>query len=403
MQELLKNIVWLEDDNPVLFAWHQKGRAAFKEFPTKKTEAYKYTPVSEALTPEMLNVKSHVKDDHCDHGAHHLPFDAYEFCFCDGHLHRHFHAGDNIEVLPIDEAVKTNEIGAYFAKIDLAQYPFAALNTAFLKEGLFIRIHKTPQKPIVFLYHNKNGGFKNIRNVIVADKGVKAEWVEVFEGKNEAYFLNIVNEIFVLNEAKLTHHKLQHEGEKAVHIALSDAHVKEGGQYQSYTFEKGGKLVRNETHVMLNQENALARVNAAYHLLGNCHIDTTTNVEHLSENTRSDQMVRGVIDDKGHGVFQGKIHIAPDAQKTEGYQIHKALLLSDEAKVDVKPELEIFADDVKCSHGATSGDLNQDEIFYLESRGIDETSARQVLINAFLQAAFDGVENQDIKKLYPSD
>ena len=223
--------------------------------------------------------------------------------------------------------------------------------------------------------------------------------VEYYQGEQEPYFINVVNEIFVASKASVKHYKFQNEGKKALHVALSHIEVKNSGQYESYTLQKGGRLARNETHVNLKEENAEAFVNAAYCISGETIIDTTTNVEHLVKNTHSNQVVRGVIDQKAHGVFQGKIHIAPNAIQTSGHQVHKALLLSDNAQIDVKPELEIFADDVKCSHGAASGDLNADEMFYLQSRGINEPEARNILVDAFLRKAFEDVPNAEIKKL----
>ena len=138
-------------------------------------------------------------------------------------------------------------------------------------------------------------------------------------------------------------------------------------------------------------------VNAVYLMNGWATIDTTTDIEHLSPNTKSQQLVKGVVGGNAKGVFQGKIHIAPNAVKTEGRQLHKALLLSDDAEIDCKPELEIYADDVKCSHGAASGELDEEQLFYMRSRGIDEDEARQILVEAFLDDVLLKVDSEPVR------
>lgn len=146
-------------------------------------------------------------------------------------------------------------------------------------------------------------------------------------------------------------------------MALNVAEVKAGGEYHAFCLQKGANIARNETRVLLAEEQSRAEVNAAYRMNGWATLDTTTDVEHLSPCTYSEQLVKGVVGGDARGVFQGKINIAPDCVKTEGRQLHKALLLSDTAEIDVKPELEIFADDVKCSHGAASGELDENMLF----------------------------------------
>jgi len=398
MLEFLDNIPLDGSDIPSLVALRQKGKSAFYGLPSKKTEAFKYTPIANALTEEMFfKPDSQCHEEHCHCHESHLGFDAYEFHFCDGHLHEHFHLMDGLEVSTLLDALLEHETSKYLNKTDLTKFPFAALNTAYLEQGLFLRISKKLDKPMAFIYHNKSNGFKNIRNIIVVEKDAKAELVEVFEGQDGVYFTNVVNEIFISKNATLSHYKLQKESKNAVHITLQSVHIKSNGNYESYTLQKGSKLARNETHISLKEEGARALVNGAYLINNSSIIDTTTDIEHLSPQTTSNQLVKGVINQCAHGVFQGKIHIAPNAVQTEGYQLHKVLLLSDDASVDVKPELEIFADDVKCSHGSTSGDINKDELFYLQSRGIPKNDARQILTTAFINEAFEGIRNQDIK------
>ena len=398
MLDLLASILSENTDIPALTSLRQKGKIAFSNISDLKTEAYKYTPVWQKLTKEMFEEVAPCLHENCECHHQYLPFNAYELHYCNGCIHPHFSFMEGLEISTLLTAVTEHEIQKYINKFDLDKFPFAALNTAHLEQGLFIRISKKLDKPLALIYHNTKSGAKYIRNIIVSEADSHAELIEVYEGSDQPYFINIVNEIFIARHAVLKHYKRQNEGNNTAHIAFSNVQIKSGGKYESYTYEQGAQIARNETHVCLKEENAEALVNAAYLLKDSRLTDTTTDIEHISPQTMSQQQVRGVIDDNAQGVFQGKIHIHPNAQQTQGYQLHKALLLSDNAHIDVKPELEIYADDVKCSHGSTSGDLNQDELFYLRSRGIDEHTARQILISAFLDTVFNDISNTDIKE-----
>lgn len=206
-----------------------------------------------------------------------------------------------------------------------------------------------------------------------------------------------MNEMFIGRHARLEHYKYQNEAFKANHVALNVAEVKAGGEYHAFCLQKGANIARNETRVLLAEEQSRAEVNAAYRMNGWATLDTTTDVEHLSPCTYSEQLVKGVVGGDARGVFQGKINIAPDCVKTEGRQLHKALLLSDTAEIDVKPELEIFADDVKCSHGAASGELDENMLFYMQSRGIGREEARAILIAAYLDDVINKIADEDVR------
>ena len=184
---------------------------------------------------------------------------------------------------------------------------------------------------------------------------------------------------------------------KANHVAYNCVEVEKEATYKAFCLQRGANIGRNETRVLLKDKGAKTTVNAAYMMNGWATLDTTTDVEHLSEETYSSQLIKGVVGGEARGVFQGKIHIAPHAVKTQGSQLHKALLLSDTAEIDVKPELEIFADDVKCSHGAASGELDEEQLFYMQSRGINREEAKQILIDAYLDDVISQIENENVK------
>jgi Fe-S cluster assembly protein SufD len=208
--------------------------------------------------------------------------------------------------------------------------------------------------------------------------------------------MNVVNEIYLAENSHLKHYKLQNEAFKAAHISYNAVDVKANASYKSFCLQKGADMARNETYVLLSEEGAHASVDAAYIMNGWATIDTTTDIKHMKPQTTSSQLVKGVVGGQAKGVFQGKIHIAQNAVKTEGYQLHKAMLLSNEAEVDVKPELEIFADDVKCSHGSACGELDKEQLFYMQSRGISEQDAKQLLIDAYLNDVIAKVEDEKI-------
>ena len=253
--------------------------------------------------------------------------------------------------------------------------------------------------PLLLSYHSHGQNlWQNVRNLIVLESGAELTLLEDFFGTDNFYFNNMVNEIYIGTEAILKHYKRVKESSVAVHIALNSVNIRQNGKYTAFCAQGECNLARNETTVLLQQEGAEADTNGAYRLYKNGHSDITTNIKHLAAHTISNQLVKGVLDGASKGVFPGQIPIAPDAQQTEGYQLHRALLLSDEAEVDCKPELEIFADDVKCSHGATSGDLDKEQIFYMQTRGISLENARQILIDAYLNEAFSKVENETIRQ-----
>ena len=236
------------------------------------------------------------------------------------------------------------------------------------------------------------------KKIKIADNVDFSAIAKAAAGASGAELANIVNEVYLASGARFHHYKLQNEAYKADHISLTVAAVERDAQYEGFCLQRGANLSRNETLVKLLSEGASAEVNAAYVMNGWATLDTTTDIEHLSSCTTSHQLVKGVVGGDAKGVFQGKIHIAPNAIKTEGTQLHKALLLTDTAEVDVKPELEIFADDVKCSHGAASGELDEEQLFYMRSRGIGLDEAKQILIDAYLDEVIAKIGNEKIRE-----
>ena len=269
----------------------------------------------------------------------------------------------------------------------------AALNTVFMRDGLVLRIADgaSVETPIHLISIGAPAGDGAIafhmRNLVTAGKASTATLVESHIGGGGAYFSNSVADVVLEEGAALTHAKLQDEGAAAFHVALTRATLAGNAVYDSFVLHRGAELARHEIHAAIEGGGAECRLNGAYLGAGRQHIDNTTVIEHKAAGSTSREVYKGALDGHARGVFQGRITVHRDAQQSNGHQLNKTLLLSRNAEIDSKPELEIFADDVKCSHGATVGELDETALFYMRSRGIDETSARDMLVSAFLTEA----------------
>jgi Fe-S cluster assembly protein SufD len=228
--------------------------------------------------------------------------------------------------------------------------------------------------------------------------GARLTLLEVSLGDG-TYLHNPVLEVQVAEDAVLTHVRLQNESSEAFHLSTLYAEIAERGTYDSFALNVGSRIVRTEVHARLNGAKGATHLNGAQLLGGSQHADFTTVVRHTAPSCTSRQTVKNVLSGRAQGVFQGRIEVAREAQKTDGYQMNQTLLLSPDAEIDTKPELEIFADDVKCSHGATVGELDADQLFYLRSRGVPDAEARSMLVRAFLAEALDAVSREDVRAL----
>ena len=277
--------------------------------------------------------------------------------------------------------------------------PMVALNTMLAEDGAVLTIPNDRDAGIVFLVHaGIDGTSAHPRHMIRLGRGARLTLMELFEGEG-CYVHNPVSEIHVADGAVLTHVRMQTESTAAFHLATIYAAIAEGGTYDSFTLNIGGRITRTEVHTVLDGAGAVAHLNGAQLLTGSQHADFTSVVRHAAPKGTSRQTVKNVLAGQSRGVFQGRIEVARGAQGTDGYQMNRALLLSPDAEIDTKPELEIFADDVKCSHGATVGELDPEQLFYLRSRGIPDSEARAILVRAFLAEALDPVTNDTARGL----
>jgi Fe-S cluster assembly protein SufD len=270
-----------------------------------------------------------------------------------------------------------------------------ALNTMLAEDGAAIEVAAGVDAGSLLLISLGTGAQErpvafHPRHSLRLARGAAFTLVEISIGDG-GYLNNPVFSITVGEDAKLTHLRLQDESAAAFHLSTLYAEVAARGTYDSFSLNLGGRLVRTEVHARLAGERATAHLNAAQLLGGRQHADFTTVVRHDAPATLSRQTVKNVLTGRSRGVFQGKIEVARIAQKTDGYQMNQALLLSPDAEIDSKPQLEIYADDVKCSHGATVGELDAEQLFYLRTRGVPEPEARTMLVRAFLSEALDPI------------
>ena len=281
---------------------------------------------------------------------------------------------------------------------------FTALNTAFMYDGAVIEIAKESdvERPIHLLYVTDATAAKAMmhpRNIVVVGRHARATLIESYVSTSDAmYFVNAVTEVSVGEGATLRHYKMQREGHRAFHVGTIEAHQARDSHYVSFSFATGAELSRTNVYTTLDGEGCGATLNGLYMLDGEQTCDHQTQIIHAQPNCFSRELYKGVLDDRSHGVFNGKVYVHPIAQKTDGKQTNKTLLLSDTAHMDTKPQLEIFADDVKCTHGATVGQIDQTALFYLKSRGIDRALARRLLTYAFAADVLETIEVEAIRE-----
>ena len=303
----------------------------------------------------------------------------------------------------VDPTASTAELAHFAATPDFGPLPrpdrdpMVALNTMLAEDGAILRVPAGSDAGIVRIdSHGIGPNAFHPRHAIHLDAGATLIVLETATGSG-SYLHNAVTEITIGAGAHLTHIRVQDESPDSFHFATIYADVAAGGTYDGFSLILGARIARTEIHARLSGENAVAHMNGVQLLTGNQHADFSSVVRHDAPHGTSRQTVKNVLAGRSRGVFQGRIEVARHAQKTDGYQMNQALLLSPDAEIDSKPELEIFADDVKCSHGATVGELDAEQLFYLRSRGVPEDEARAMLVRAFLTEALDLVTNETIR------
>jgi Fe-S cluster assembly protein SufD len=326
----------------------------------------------------------------------------------------HFVAGEHQSKLPDGLTIVNlaNEIASdsdllkrHFGKLATSESgAFTALNAALARDGAVIRISADTriESPIHLLFISDTGAESSAihtRNLIFAERQSECTIIESYVSVGgESYFTNAVSEIYVAEGARLGHYKLQTESRDAFHVGTTQVHQARNSRYESFSFATGARLSRTNVYTTLAGEAAEAVLNGLYMVDGVQHVDHQTRIEHVAPNCPSHELYKGILDGRSHGVFNGKVYVHPEAQKTDGKQSNNNLLLSDGARVDTKPQLEIFADDVKCTHGATVGRLDEIALFYMRSRGIGTAEAKRLLTYAFAADVLEKIELDELRE-----
>ena len=380
-------------------------------FPLARDEEYKYTPITRTLLKSVEFTADYPTEPAIvpPFSEHLLPgLKGYTLVFWNGRLVYNSHdSTDELLVEPLDQLnpEQQNRLCGYLGKlINSRADAFAALNTAFLNQGCAITIKPgaSTELPLI-IYHLSDGSqgtvYSQSRHLVLAGKNSRATVIEIFKNLSteSESFHNTACEIFLEENARLTLYKIQTDCTES--ILVDNTHIDQRSNSQLFcnTISTTGKMIRNNLSISVNGEYCESHMNGLYLLNQKSHVDNHTLVDHRMANSFSNELYKGIVDDTATGVFNGKIYVQQDAQKTNAFQSNKNILLSDRASVNTKPQLEIWADDVKCSHGATTGQLDPDQVFYLRSRGLDEQQARGLLLYAFATEFLDNISVPELQ------
>ena len=367
-------------------------------FPTPKIESWKFTNLGPLARTAFQDIEA-ITGPELTRAAlepYRLTPDCHLMVFVNGQFRPDLsvldHVPDGTRVVDF-AAANEEDLRALTTPPAVAVDPQARslfeLNTACMSSGAVVHLGRGAildpvQLLFVALPDTEPTAF-HLRNLIRAEAGSSATVLESYIGLGDGiYWTNTVTQIAVDPNAVLRHYKLQAEGSSAFHVAETSVQLDHQAAYRMFAASLGSGLCRNEIDVDLSAADAVARLAGTTLARGAQHLDTTIRIEHSKPRGTSSQEFKAVVDGRAHAVFQGRIRVAPDAQKTDAQQVNRSLLLSSTAAADTKPELEILADDVKCSHGATIGDLDEEALFYLRARGVGEAEARRLLIDAFI-------------------
>ncbi len=399
-------VPWLRERRQTALA-----RFAEQGFPTTRDEEWKYTSVAAI---ERQAFKPAVRASAAPSAAELDPFlladlPAQHLVFMNGHYApgpaaptpSGFVASSLAAVLEREPEGLEPHLGRY-APTD--KYGFAALNTALLADGAYVSVPAGVDAGIVhllFIGAAANGAGPALaqpRNLIVAGAGARVTVIESYVAFGEAlYFTNAITEVIAEADAVIEHYKLGQESAKAFHVGGLYVRQHARSRFRSHNLTLGGLLVRNDLNVQLDAERAECALNGLYVAVGRQHIDNHTCIDHTSPACTSREFYKGVLDGRARAVFSGRVVVHPNAQRSDAHQENKNLLLSPDAEVDTKPQLEIYADDVKCGHGATVGQLDEGALFYLRTRGIDRDTARSVLTYAFASDVLGRIELRAVR------
>jgi Fe-S cluster assembly protein SufD len=411
-----------EDRQSESVSWLRRLRAnamdQFSElgFPSVKNEEWKYTNVAPLAAIDFKPALSQTAAESELEAVELAPFRCLEtaqseLVFLNGILRKDLSSlaavPEDVVAMDLSEAIADERyreiVWRHLAQqADYVADGFTALNTALVSQGAFVYLPKNAamKTPLHLLYiadGAQTAGFPRV--LVVAGENSSATLLESYGSVNDTrYFTNAVVEIVLKDGARLEHYKVQRESIEGFHVATTAVDLGANSSYDTTTINFGAKLSRHDIHVTMDNEGAECWVDGLYLVTADQHTDTHSVIDHRKPHCTSHQLYKGILDGKSRAVFNGKIFVRHDAQKTDAMQTNKNLLLSNEARVDTKPQLEILADDVKCAHGAAVGQIEEDELFYLETRGIHPDLARNLLTYGFAEEVIGKIKIDSIRE-----
>jgi Fe-S cluster assembly protein SufD len=401
---------WLQD-------LRERGASRFSAlgFPTVRDEEWRFTNVAPIATTEFRRADADVSFGEQQLGKLLYADAPHRLVVVNGRfrpelsrtqgLAAGMRAGSLAQSIGSQLDAESEIVQRYLGQLaDLGTRAFDALNTARLDDGAFVylpdgTILEQPLQ-VMFVTTARTGGHPAIhhpRFLLVVGANSQVRIVETYVGTPGVYFANGLTEVFVGENAVVDHYKVQEESRDAFHIGSMHVHALRSASFSSHSFTLGGKIVRNDVVSILDGEGAECTLNGLYLADGDRLVDNHTTIDHAKPHCPSHEIYKGILGGRARAVFNGKIIVRKDAQKTDAKQTNRALLLSDSASINTKPQLEIFADDVKCTHGAAIGQIDEDALFYLQARGLTFSEARDMLIHAFAGEILDRVRIAPLK------
>jgi Fe-S cluster assembly protein SufD len=370
-----------------------------KGFPNKRIEDWKFSDLNQIISSSIESLKFY--NDKIDVLKNQISlidkFEHNKIIFTNGVISKiDIKHEDDAKVLIINDLnlnKNTNETN-----------PLVSLNYALASAhtSIVVKENYSLNKPLI-LYNittkELNSTALNLRINIKLEKSSTLKLVTIFDDQSQNNFINITQNFDIAQDAILKSYKIDHKPNSNIKYFYNNINLEKNSISENFIFSTGSKFIKNEVNCNLNDQYGSAFINGVINLKNSQHHEIKTNINHLAENTKSYQLIKTVLNDQSKGIYQGKIYVDQKAQKTNGYQLSKALLLNENTEFDGKPELEIYADDVKCSHGSTSGNLDEDSIFYLMSRGLSHQQSKELLINGFLMDAVEKITDLEIKNL----
>ena len=368
-------------------------------FPNKRVEDWKFSDLNQIISSNIENLRLHTDFEisEIDETAFIDKFAHNKIIFLNGVISKvDFSSEDDTKVL-ITRDLNQNENSKEVNSL-------VSLNNALITSYIRVTVKEnySMNEPLI-IYNITTKELKstaiNLKTDIVLEKNSSLKLIDLFDDSSENNFINIVQNFDIAQDAILKNYKIDHKKNSNIKYSYNNINLEKNSISENFIFSTGSKFIKNEINCNLNDEYSSAFINGIINLTNSQHHEIKTNINHLAENTKSYQLIKSVLNENAKGIYQGKIYVDSKAQKTNGYQLSKALLLSENTEFDGKPELEIYADDVKCSHGATSGNLDEDAIFYLMSRGLSNQQSKELLINGFLMDAVEKITDIEIKDL----